>query len=68
MATLEQIDTKVDTLALGSRASLAEVRASLAEQRLRDADFRTDVLARLDTIVGAIADLRSEYQNHTHDQ
>ena len=41
-------------------------RAEALEARLRDAQFRLDVFARLDTLIGAVADLRAEYHNHTH--
>ncbi len=48
------------------RASVAELRTSVTEVRASLAEFRLDVTSRLDTLIGAIADLRTEYHNHTH--
>lgn len=61
---IQDIDQKVSTLALETRAGFAEARAAQAGARLRETEFRIDVLARLDT--GALADLRAEHQGHTH--
>lgn len=58
-AAVSTLDRKVEVLAL-------EVRAGFAEGRATQAEFKTDLFARLDTLVGAIGDLRGEYTNHIH--
>lgn len=56
------------------RASVAETRTSVTEVRSALAEFRLDITSRLDglgsrmdTLIGAIADLRQEYHGHTHE-
>ena len=50
-----------------ARVTLLEIRASIAELRASNAEQFSRVFARLDTIVGAIAELRAEYNTHTHE-
>lgn len=55
----EYTPTSLQVLAL-------EMRVGFAEARARDAELRHDLMTRLDTITGAIADLRQEYRGHVH--
>lgn len=48
-----------------TRIQMLEPRAGQAELRTSLAEFRLDVTQRLDTLIGAIADLRQEDYGHT---
>ena len=62
----ETAPREIDVLRLEMRASFAEMRAGFAEMRAALAEFRSETNARFGTVIDAIADLRQDYQGHTH--
>lgn len=59
MSDFEELQQEIRTSALENKAATAELRAAIAEMRL-------DVIQRFGTLMDAVADLRTEYRNHTH--
>lgn len=49
------------------RSTAAELRAGIAEARAAQIETATALRTRLDTVIDALADLRREYAQHTHD-
>lgn len=48
------------------KGGFLEMRVILGEMRLREVDFRGDVLRRLDTLFEALSEFRREYAEHSH--
>jgi len=67
LETLAAEVTEIRATQQEMQASIAELRTSVTEGRAAVAEFRLDVVQRLDTLIGAIADLRQEHHGHTHD-
>ncbi len=53
------VEQQLRVQALENRAALAELRAGLAELRL-------DVRIKLNTLIAAVGDLRTDLEKHTH--
>lgn len=60
------LSSEVKDLRSEVKVGFLEARANLAEFRLTTTQNFVEVHSRLDTLFGALADFRAEYNEHTH--
>ena len=70
LAALEEqgrdLKQKMRVLGLEQRTGFAELKGSIADLRITNAERHDALKSRLDTLIDSLADFRREYAEHTH--